>query len=130
MSGTSDNENCRQHGVVEISGLADRILVITLLSALILSAAAVTLLAQARSAFRDRARNVSFWLALVPSLFGSAMYVRLFVMLGSERNERFASDGPLVIYQAAPWLVAMLVAAAIFYLILAHRSWKRIEVLL
>ena len=58
------------------------------------------------------------------------MYVRLFGQIGSERSKRLASDGPLVIYQAAPWLVALLVAAGIFYLILAHRSWKRIEVLL
>lgn len=127
---TSENEKCKQYGFVHIPGIAGRILVITLLSVLLLSAAAVTLMATGRSVFSDRARNASFWLALVPSLFGVAMYVRLFGLIGSERSKRFASDGPLVIYQAGPWLVALLVAAAIFYLILAHRSWKRIEVLL
>ncbi len=53
-------------------------------------------LAETRSAARDRARNVSFWLALAPSLFGVAMYVRLFVNMSAERNERSHSDGPLV----------------------------------
>jgi len=130
VSGTSETENCKQYGVVEIPGLADRILAITLLSALILSAAATALLAETRSASRDRARNVSFWLALAPSLFGVAMYVRLFVNMSAERNERFPSDGPLVIYQAAPWVVALLAVAAILYLILAHRAWKRVEVVL
>lgn len=126
----SENGNCKQYGVVQVPGIAGRILVITLLSVLLLSAAGVTLLAAGRSLFGDRARNVSFWLALAPSLFGVAMYIRLFILIGSERSERFASDGPLVIYQAAPGLVTLLVAAAILYLILAHRSWKRIEVLL
>ncbi len=125
-----ENENCKQYGVVQIPGIAGRILVITLLSVLLLSAAAITLLAAGRSVFGDRARNASFWLALVPGLFGVAMYIRLFGLISSERSERFASDGPLVIYQVAPRLAALLVAAAIFYLILAHRSWKRIEVLL
>jgi hypothetical protein len=129
-SAASENENCKQYGVVQIPGIAGRILVITLLSVLLLSAAAVTLLATGRSVLGDRARNASFWLALVPVLFGVAMYVRLFGQIGSESGKRLASDGPLVIYQAAPWLVALLAAAAIFYLILAHRSWKRIEVLL
>jgi hypothetical protein len=129
-SDASGNENCKQYGVVQIPGIAGRVLVITLLSVLLLSAAAVTLLATGRSVFGDRARNASFWLALVPSLFGVAMYVRLFGQIGSGSSKRFSSNGPLVIYQAAPWLVALLVAAAIFYLILAHRSWKRIEVLL
>jgi hypothetical protein len=129
-SSTPESRDCKEVGVVKIPGFADRFLIMTLLSALFLSAAAVTLLATSRSPFGDRARNASFWLALVPSLLGVAMYVRLFVRIGSERSGHFASEGPLVIYQAAPWLIALLVAAAISYLILAHVSWKRIEVLL
>jgi hypothetical protein len=124
----SESDNCKQYGLVQVPGVGGRVLVITLLSVLLLSAAAVTLLATGRSAFGDRARKANFWLALVPSLFAVAMYVRLLGLVGSER--RFTYDGPLVIYQATPWLVALLVAAATFYLILAHRSWKRIEVLL
>ena len=58
------------------------------------------------------------------------MYVRLFVNMSAERNERSPSDGPLVIYQAAPWVLALLAVASILYLILADRAWKRIEVVL
>ncbi len=50
--------------------------------------------------------------------------------MSAERNVRSHSDGPLVIYQAAPWVLALLAVASILYLILADRAWKRIEVVL
>ena len=57
---------------------------------------------------------------------GEAKRLELEIALGAHPKV-ILLDEPF--YQAAPWLIALLVAAAILYLLLAHHSWKRAEVL-